>query len=225
MEKIERHFERELERLASELLRLGGLVEQAIDRSVCALVERDTALAEQVIRDDGIIDHLENDIDSLCTDLLALRQPIARDLRYITTALKIVPDLERIGDHAVNIAERAAELNAEPAIRPQIDIPRLAAMARQRVHDALDAFVRRDAASARALIPRDREIDQLMERIFRELISCMLDDPRTITRAMRLIFVAKYFERIGDQATNVCEMVIYMVEGRVVKHGGLSAPH
>lgn len=225
MEKIERHFERELERLGSELLRLGGLVEQAIDRSVQALVERDSGLAKRVIEEDQQIDLLENEIDSLCMDLLALRQPIARDLRFITTALKITPDLERMADHAVNIAERAVELNAEPPLKPLIDIPRLARLARDMVHDALDAFLRRDAASARAIIPRDDAVDQLMEQLFRELLSFMMEDPRTITRAMRLIFVAKYFERIGDQATNVCEMVVYMVEGRVVKHGGLSGPH
>jgi phosphate transport system protein len=225
MEKIERHFERELERLGSELLRLGGLVEQAIDRSVQALVERDVDLARRVIEEDEAIDSLENDIDVLCTDLLALRQPLARDLRYITTALKITPDLERIADHAVNISERAIELASEPPLKPLIDIPRLAQMARSMVHDALDAFVRRDAEAARAIIPRDEALDRLMEQIFRELLSFMIEDPRTITRAMRLIFVAKYFERIGDQATNVCEMVVYMVEGRIVKHGGLSAPH
>lgn len=225
MEKIERHFERELERLGAEILRLGGLVEQAIDRSVRALVERDSDLAGRVVADDQAVDRLENEIDSLCTDLLALRQPIARDLRFITTALKITPDLERMADHAVNIAERAIELNSEPPLKPLIDIPRLAAMARERVHDSLESFLRRDAAAARALIPGDEAIDRLMEQIFRELLSFMIEDPRTITRAMRLIFVAKYFERIGDQATNVCEMVVYMVEGRVVKHGGLNGPH
>ncbi len=224
MEKIERHFERELERLGSEILRLGGLVEQAIDRSVRALVERDSSVARRVIEDDGAIDQLENEIDQLCTDLLALRQPIARDLRYITTALKITPDLERIADHAVNIAERALELNAEPPLKPLIDIPRLAGMARDMVHGSLEAFVRRDADAARAIIPRDDALDSLMEQIFRELLSFMIEDNHTITRAMRLIFVSKYFERIGDQATNVCEMVVYMVEGRVVKHGGLT-PH
>jgi len=223
MERIERHFEREIERLGSELLRMGGLVERAIDRSVQALVDRDSTLARQVIADDEAVDRLENEIDLLCTDLLALRQPIARDLRTITTALKITPDLERAADHAVNIAERAVELNAEPPLKPLIDIPRLAGLARDMVHDALDAFVRRDAAAARAIIARDRAVDRLLEQIFRELLSYMLEDPHSITRAMRLIFIAKYFERIGDQATNVCEMVVYMVEGRVVKHGGLAS--
>ncbi len=218
MEKLHRHFVDQLELLREKLLRLGGMVEEAIEKSVRALVERRDDLAREVIEGDERIDRLELEIDELCIELLALHQPMARDLRFVATAMKVTPDLERIADHAVNISERALELNREPPLKAVIDMPWMARRAQEMVHGALDAFVREDAEAARRVILLDDALDRRMEQVFRELLSHMIEDPRTISRALRLTFVAKYFERIGDQATNVCEQVIYMTEARVVKH-------
>lgn len=215
---MERHFEHQLELLATTIQRMGGLVEQAIGKSVEALVKRDPALAAEVIREDQQIDELELEIDKMVMETLARYQLAARDLRFVTTAMKIVPDLERMADHAVNICQRSIELNAEPPFRPLVDIPMMARRAQEMVRGSLDAFVSRDAAAARAVIAMDDDLDRRMEQVFRVLLSYMLEDPRTITRSIRLTFVAKYFERIGDQATNICEMVVYMAEGRVIKH-------
>lgn len=221
MEKLERHFEKELERLTETILRLGSYVERAIADALRALVGRDTELAQRIIQQDEEVDQLELEVDQICTDLLALRQPIARDLRFIITALKIAPELERIGDLAGNISERAIELSNEPLLKPFIDIPRMATLTGAMVRDSLDAFVRRDAHAAREIIARDDEVDILMEQLFRELLSYMIEDPHTIGRALRLMMVAKYLERIGDGATNICEMVVYLAEGRVIRHGGI----
>jgi phosphate transport system protein len=223
MEKRTRHFEEQLDALSGKILQLGGLVEEAIGRSVIALVERDSSLARRVIGDDNAVDRLELEIDRLCVEMLALHQPMARDLRFITTAMKITPDLERIADLAVNISERAIELNEEPQLKPFIDIPLMARRAQEMVHGALDAFVQHDPAAARMVIALDDELDRRMEQVFRELLSFMIEDPHLITRALRLTFVAKNFERIGDQATNVCEQVVYMCEGQVIKHLGIEA--
>lgn len=223
MERTPRHIEEQMDRVAERVLLLGGLVEQAIGRSITALVERDSDLARQVVAADGEIDRLELEIDRLCMEVLALQQPFARDLRFVTTAMKITTDLERIGDLAVNTSERAIELNQEPQLKPFIDLPLMARRAQEMVRGALDAFVQRDPAAARAVIAMDDELDRRMEQIFRELLSFMVEDPRSITRALRLTFVAKYFERIGDQATNVCEQVVFMCEGRVIKHAWLAS--
>lgn len=214
------HFHDQLQLLSEKLLRLGGMVEQAIGRSVRALMERDSDIAREVISADSEIDALELEIDQMCTELLALQQPMASDLRFLTTAMKITPDLERIGDHAVNISERAIELNQEPPLGPLIDLPAMAQRAQSMVRGALDALVRSDADAARAVIRMDDELDQRMEQVFRVLLSYMIEQPQAISRALRLTFVAKYFERIGDQATNVCEQVVFMAEARVIKHGG-----
>jgi len=222
MEKIHRNFQEKLDDLSELLLRLGGMVEEAIGRSVRALVDRDSRLASQVILDDAAVDRLELEIDQLCMELLALQQPFARDLRFITTAMKITTDLERMGDLAVNVSERALELNREPQLKPFIDIPLMARRAQEMVHGALDAFVRRDSEAARRVIHMDDELDGRMEQVFVELVSFMVEDPQSIPRALRLSFIAKYFERIGDQATNVCEQVVYMTEGRVIKHPWLA---
>jgi phosphate transport system protein len=222
LEKLERHFEKDLEHLTETILRLGSYAERAIADALRALTGKDSDLARQVIERDEELDQLELEVDSICTDLLALRQPIARDLRFIVTALKIAPELERIGDLAGNISERAIELSAEPLLKPFIDIPRMAAITGAMVKDSLDAFVRRDAQAAREIIARDDQVDRLMEQLFRELLSFMLEDPHTIGRALRLMMVAKYLERVGDGATNICEMVVYLAEGRVIRHGG---PH
>ncbi|MFN7964736.1 MAG: phosphate signaling complex protein PhoU [Acidobacteriota bacterium] len=215
---MERHFEHELERLASMVQRLGGLVENAIGNSVRALTERDGDLARRTIGEDESVDQLELEVDAFTLELLARYQLAARDLRFVTTAMKMAEDLERMADHAVNVCERALELNEEPPLKPYVDIPLMARRSQEMVRGALDAFVNRDADAARRVIALDDDLDSRMETVFRELLSYMLEDPRTISRAIRLIFIAKYFERIGDQATNICEQVVYMAEGKVIKH-------
>ncbi len=223
MEKSRRAWEEELDLLSEKILRLGGLVEEAIGRSVTALVERDSDLAREVVASDASVDRAELEIDQLCMELLALHQPMARDLRFVTTAMKITTDLERMADIAANVCERVIELNQEPQLKPFVDLPVMARRAQRMVHGALDAFVQRDALAARAVIAMDDDLDRRMEQVFRELVSFMVEDPRTVTRALRLTFVAKYFERIADQATNVCEQVVYMTEGRVIKHPGITS--
>lgn len=220
---MERHFETQLETLAATVQRMGGLVEQAIGRSVEALVKRDADLAALVIREDQAVDQLELEVDQLVMETLARYQLAARDLRFVTTAMKIAPDLERMADHAVNICQRTIELAAEPPFKPLVDIPLMARRAQEMVRGALDAFINHDAAGARAVIAMDDDLDRRMEQVFRVLLSYMLEDPRTTTRSIRLTFVAKTFERIGDQATNICELVVYMAEGRVIKHGQRTA--
>ncbi|MFO7156031.1 MAG: phosphate signaling complex protein PhoU [Pseudomonadota bacterium] len=208
----------ELSELRQKLLTVGGLVEHAIERSVRALAERDSELASQVIADDARINVLEVEIDELCLRMLALRQPAASDLRFITFALKIVTDLERMGDLATNIAERAISLNKEPPLGPYVDIPRMASISASMVKDVLDAFVAADSKKAREVLERDNEVDELYHSIFREVVDIMSKDASTSSRAMSILFVAKHLERIADHATNVAEMVIFFVEGRDVRH-------
>jgi phosphate transport system protein len=215
---MQRHFHEELDGLKQTLLAMGALVEDQIRRVMRALVERDEALAGGVIERDGQVNAYDVEIDEKCVELLALYQPTAGDLRFITTAMKIVTDLERIGDQAVNIAQRAIELNQEPQLKPYIDLPRMAEKAQRMVKDALDAFVSRDTALARDVCARDSEVDALKEQIFRELLTYMMADPKTISRAIRLILVSRFFERVADHATNIAEMVIYMVESKMVRH-------
>jgi phosphate transport system protein len=223
MERTQHRFQQRLDELAEKILRLGGLVEEAIGYSVRALIDRDSDLARRVIADDTAIDNLELEIDELCMEVLALQQPMASDLRFIATAMKITPDLERIGDHAVNISERAIELNEEPALKAVVDIGLMAQRSQEMVRRSLDAFVRRDGAAAWDVIRMDDDLDSRMESVFRVLLSHMLEDPKTISRALRMTFVAKYFERIGDQATNICEQIIFMAEARVIKHKTVAA--
>ena len=215
---MQRHFELELQGLKEDLLEMGGRVEAIIQKSVEALKRRDRRLAEEVFSDDKTIDRLEIAIDDRCVSLLALRQPMAVDLRFITAALIINNDLERVGDHAVNIAQSAERLADEPPLKPLVDIPRMAELAAGMLREALDAFVRRDAATARRLVRRDDEVDNLNRQVFRELISFMIEDPRTITRAMDLILVARNLERVADLATNVAEEVVFIAEARIIKH-------
>ncbi|HEY0787282.1 MAG TPA: phosphate signaling complex protein PhoU [Thermoanaerobaculia bacterium] len=219
---MHRHFDTNIEQLTEMLLRLGSMVEEAIGSSIRALLERDSALAERVIARDDLIDRAELEIDAATVELIAKMQPAAVDLRFVTAVMKVTPELERIADLAVDICERAVELNREPQLKPFIDLPRLARIAEEMVRDALNAFVRRDAALARAVIARDDEADALTEAIFQELLGYMLADSRNITRAIRLTFIGKYLERMADSATNVAEMVVYLAEGRVVKHAGQS---
>jgi phosphate transport system protein len=214
----DREYESQLGRLRSSVLEMGGLVEDQIGQAVRALTERDDVLARRVVERDHTVNRLDVEIDDLSIRLLALHQPAARDLRLITTALKITTDLERIGDLAGHIAERASELAAELPLKPYIDIPRMADIAREMVRHALDAFVREDADLALEVCRSDDTIDQLHKEMFREVLSYMSDDPNIIGRAMRTLFVSKYLERIGDHATNIAEMVIFMVKGRSIRH-------
>lgn len=215
-----RHFDRDIEELKELLLRMGAMVEDAMSQSIRALLERDTAIAESVIASDGEIDQMELEIDQHTIELIAKMQPAAVDLRFVATAMKITPELERIADLAQDVCERAIELNREPALHAMVDMPRLARTAQEMVRQALDAFVRRDAGLARLVIGRDDEVDSMTEQSFRQLLTYMLEDPRNISRAIRLTFIGKYFERMADGATNICEMVVFLVEGKVIKHQG-----
>ena len=214
----DRTYELQLEKLRSSVLEMGGLVEEQIGQAVRALIQRDEALAHATIERDHTVNRFDVEIDDLSLKLLALRQPAARDLRLITTALKITTDLERIGDMATHIAERAIELAGELPIKPYIDIPRMADVARDMLRRSLDAFVREDTELALSVCLADDTIDQLHEQLFRELLSYMVENPATVSRAMRLLFVSKYLERVGDHATNIAEMVIFMVKGRSIRH-------
>ena len=215
---MQRHFHEELEALKQTLLAMGGLVEEQIRRVMSALLERDSVLAQEVIDRDRQVNAYDVEVDEKCVELLALYQPTAGDLRFITTAMKIVTDLERIGDQAVNIAQRALELNQEPQLKPYIDLPRMAARAQAMVKESLDAFVARDTALARAVCAEDEAVDALKEQIFRELLTFMMEDARTIPRAIRLILISRFLERVADHATNIAEMVVYMVESKMVRH-------
>ena len=214
----DQQFEAELQSLHGLLLRMGGLVERQITHSIESLVERDSDLANEVIDRDREVNKLDIDVDEHCLKLLALHQPTASDLRFITTALKITTDLERIGDQAVNTCERALELNEEPVLKPYIDIPRMAEIAQRMVRTSLDAFVRRDIDLAAQVIGEDDEVDRLAHQVYRELLSYMAEDPTTIARATRILFISKYLERIADHATNIAEMVVFMVKGRMIRH-------
>jgi len=215
---MQRHFHEELEALKQTLLAMGGLVEDQIRRVMTALLERDSELAQEVIDRDQQVNAYDVEVDEKCVELLALHQPAAGDLRFITTAMKIVTDLERIGDQAVNIAQRALELNQEPQLKPYIDLPRMAERSQRMVKESLDAFVARDTELARRVCAEDSEVDALKEQIFRELLTFMMGDARTIPRAIRLILISRFHERVADHATNIAEMVIYMVESKMVRH-------
>jgi phosphate transport system protein len=213
-----RQYEEELRGLRAGLLKMGGLVEGQIADAVEALVQRDTALARQVVERDQEVNRMDVESDERCIRLLALHQPTASDLRFITTGLKITTDLERIGDNAVNIAERAIELNDEPQVKPYVDLPRMADIAQSMVKDSIDAFMRQDTELADQVIDRDDEVDALNRQVYRELLSYMAEEPATIARATRILFVSKNLERVADHATNIAEMVVYMVKGRSIRH-------
>ena len=214
----QRHFDDELADLKTTLLRMAGLAEDQIDKALTALVTRDSALARHVIERDHQVNTLDVEIDEECIRLLALHQPAARDLRLVTTAMKISTELERISDLAENVSERTIELNEEPQLKPYIDIPLMGKMARTMVKESIDAFVKDDSALARKVLTDDDFVDDLMEQLFRELLSFMLEDTRTISRAIRLSFIAKYLERMADHATNIAELVVYLVEGKIIRH-------
>lgn len=218
MSPMQRHFHDELERLKQTVLAMSALVEDQIRLSMRALIERDDALARRVLELERRVNDYDVEIDARCIELLALYQPAAGDLRFITTAMKIVTDLERMGDQAEGIARRAIQLNREPQLKPYIDLPRMAERVQGMVKASLDAFVTRDARLARQVCASDDEVDALNEQIFRELLTYMTSDAGTIPRAILLILIARSLERIGDHATNVAEMVIYLVESKLVRH-------
>jgi len=218
-----RHFSIELDALHQRLLQMGGLVESSIRKSIRSLVDRDRNMADQVFQEEERINQLEIEIDNLGTRLLALHQPVARDLRFLTAALKINTDLERMGDLAVNITERAISLMAVPPIRPLIDIPKMASLVEAMLLRSLDAFVNNDAGIARAVLVSDDEVDALRDAIYKELVTFMQQDPTVVQCAVDLMFVARDLERIADHATNIAEDVVYLVQGIDVRHRAVEA--
>jgi phosphate transport system protein len=216
MERI--HFDSEMQALKSQLLTMGGLVENRIHRAVDSLIHRKEEEARNVIESDVEINHLQIEIDERCLKILATQTPVAVDLRFIAAAMKINSDLERMGDQAVNIAENTLKCLGQPPLKPFIDLPRMAALAQEMTRDALDAFVRRDAALARDVLRRDDTVDDLKDQIFRELLTYMMADPGTIERALSLILISRNLERVADHATNIAEDVIFMVEAKDVRH-------
>jgi len=216
---MERHFDEELRKMNTDLLKMAILVEESIHKSVESLKNRDKKIAQVVVDEDRKIDELELVIEERAINLLALRQPLARDLRFITTGMKINAELERIADLAVNIAQRVFELADKPLLKPLIDIPKLTAVSRKMVKGAIDAFVNRDEATAKQVILSDSEADRLRNLVYEELINdYMIKDGTTAPRAIPLLLVARHLERICDHATNIAEDVIYMVQAKIVKH-------
>jgi phosphate transport system protein len=229
MDDPERHtnvrFEEELTTLRATLLKMGGLVEHQIADAVEWLVKRNSAQARETIARDVEVNAMDVEIDERCIRLLALYQPAASDLRLITTGLKITTDLERIGDNAVNICERTLGLNQEPPLKPYVDIPRMAEIARSMVKDSLEAFTRSDVALADAVIARDDEVDKIDRQIYQELPRYMAQDPKAIPRATGILFVSKFLERIADHATNIAEMVVFLVKGHTIRHTDIRRRH
>ena len=216
---MERIFDEELKKLKQEILMMASYCQEAIMKSIEALKKRDNSLAQEVIGSDKKIDELENKIDEFCLDLIALRQPVAQDLRFITMAMQINSDLERIADLAVDIAQRAEEIIAQPVLKPLIDIPRLAELAQKMMHEAISAFVNNDVELAKRVVLSDKEADSLRDSVQKELIyDYMVKDGSTAPRAVPLILVSRHLERICDHATNVAEDVIYMIQAKVVRH-------
>jgi len=218
MSKIERPFDEELKLLKEKLLEMASRAEEQIALAVRGLKDREEKLACQVLEREEAINLLDIEIDEMAMRLLALRQPMATDLRFITSAMKIGSDLERIGDLAVNIAERTMDLLKHPQLKPLIDIPRMAEMAQEMVRDALNAFINGDDKLAKEVCERDDRMDKLNDQVFRELLTYMMQDAGTIARAVDLILVGRHLERIADHATNIAEDVIYMVRGKTIKH-------
>ncbi len=211
-------FDEELRELKEKILFEGSLVEKAVRSAIKALMSRDSELARRVIEDDDLINTKEVEIVEFCIKLLALRQPAAKDLRFITTAVKINYDLERMGDMAVNVCERVLDLNLEPQLKPYIDLPEMAELTQRMVKESLESFVREDIQLALKVTNEDEKVDQLMEQIFRELLTYMSEDLKTISRAMRLLLIAKYLERLADHAVSIAELVIFLVEGKIIRH-------
>jgi phosphate transport system protein len=217
-EHTDREYEHELRQLREQLLVMGSHVETIIGDSIKALIERDSALADRTIATDKTVDRLEVELDGLCLQILARRQPVASDLRFLTLVLKVVTDLERIADLGVNVCERVLELNAEPQLKPYVDLPRMGREVQAMLREVLDAFVAKDAKRAREIIERDAMVDALYAQVFRELLTFMMESAHNVYRATRLQSIAKYLERMADHTTNLAEMVIFMVDGQDVRH-------
>jgi phosphate transport system protein len=213
-----RHLDDELSSLRDRVLLLGGEAERALDRAMHALVERDNEVAREVLKHDDEVDRLEVEVDRQCIDIIALRQPAARDLRFVISVAKMAPVLERIADHACNIARAAIELNNEPELKSTADVQLMSEHASSMLRAALDAFAAGDADLARQIIQRDKEINDIYNQVFRELIEMMVTEPATATRDARLLFVAKHLERIGDYVTDICELTVYMAQATFIKH-------
>jgi len=212
---VTRHsYDQELAYLRQALLNMGKAVDKAIDEAVIALAQQDTELAHKVMDSDDEIDQMEIDIEDKCMVLIARQQPLARDLRIIGTGLKITTDLERMGDHAYDIAKIALALNKQPLIKPLVDIPRMAQMSQKMLKDSLEAYTALDIGLAEQVCLNDDEVDNIYYQVFRELLTYMMEDPKTITQATQLIFVARYLERIADHATNIAEWTVYLVTGQ-----------
>jgi phosphate transport system protein len=217
---MERIIDQQLDLLRDKILLLGGATEAAVNKAMQSLVERDSELAERVLRDDKIIDQMELEIDRLSIEILALQQPAAHDLRFVISVAKITPILERIADHAGSIADAALILNNEPQVKGYVDFPKMANIATEMLRTALDAFTNEDAQVSREVIKRDREIDDSYRKVFNELIEMMIDNPSLTTAAAHLLFVAKHLERIGDYVKDICELNVYLREAAFIKHGG-----
>jgi len=215
---MDRQIDTELNALNEKLLHMARLAEESVALAVRSLKERKEGLAQDVFQRERDLHLLEIEIDELCMRLLALRQPVASDLRFITSAMKIASELERVGDLAVNIAEVSVELLKQPSLKPLNDIPRMAVLAQGMIKDSLDAFVNRDESLARAVCQRDDQVDGLNDQIFRVLLTYMMGDRETINRAVGLILIGRHLERIADHATNIGEDVIYLVVGKTIKH-------
>jgi phosphate transport system protein len=211
------HYAEELTKLKESLLSMASHAESAVSRAMRALVERDDTLARQVEDDDNVLDQLEIEIDDCAIHLLA-KAPLATELRLITVAMKISQNLERVGDEAVTIARRATDLNTEPQLKPYVDLPRMATMSLEMLREALTAFVNREPERARAVVPRDQDVDDLNRQLHRELSSYMVERPTTITRCLRLMVISKAIERIADHATNIAEEVVYLYEAKDIRH-------
>lgn len=214
----DREYESELKRLRERLLKMAGRVEEMIADSVKALVERDIELARRTIDADHLVNRAEVETDELCLQILARRQPVASDLRFVTLSLKMVTDLERIGDLAVNICERAIDLAQDAPLKPWVDVPHMASIAQGMVRDAIDAFIAGDADRAQSVVERDRALDELYIRVFRELLAAMISDPTKVERGIHAQSIAKWLERMGDHATNLAEQVVFMVKGKDIRH-------
>ncbi len=215
---MQRHFDQDLANLKDQLMTMAGHAENSVTMAVQAVVERDDAIARKVIENDNILDELEVTLDEQCINLLALKAPMASDLRLITVAMKVIQNLERIGDEATKISRRALDLNGEPALKPFVDIPRMASLSISLLKSSLDAFVHGDVNKAKELIQKDGEIDALNKQLNRELISYMLEDPKKITRSLHLMVISKSLERIADHATNIAEEAVYLQEGADIRH-------
>jgi len=215
-------YEAQLEAVRRNLIVMAGRVEEMIANAVKALVERDVELARLTIAQDPKVNHCEVETDELCMQILARRQPLASDLRFITLALKMVTDLERIGDLAVNISHRAIDMASEPPLKPWRDVPRMADIVQSMVRDAIDAFVRNDAVQAQAVIERDVQVDEIYTHVIREILGIMTDDASSVERGIHVLSVAKFLERMADHATNLAEQVVFLVQGKDVRHRGNS---